>query len=60
MRDFHNELDVVPKETRAYLIVCAHSDCSETIGMRIRNGKLKYLKDYIDISKLGIEMPIKK
>ena len=60
MKDIHDELDIDPRETIACLIIYAHPDCPETIGGRIVNGQAIPLRDYVDISKLGIALPIKK
>ena len=60
MKGVHDELDIDPHETIACLIIYAHPDCPETIGGRIENGQAIPLRDYVDISKLGIALPIKK
>lgn len=59
MRGVHAELDVDPRETIACLIIYAHPDCPDTIGGRIRAGGFSQLRDYIDIYKLGIALPLK-
>ena len=59
MRGVHAELNVDPRETIACLIIYAHPDCPDTIGGRIRAGGFSQLRDYIDIYKLGLALPIK-
>lgn len=60
MKGVHAELGVDQRETIACLIIYAHPECPETIGGRIENGQTVPLRDYVDISKLGIALPIKK
>ena len=59
MKGVHEELKVDPHETIACLIIFAHPNCPEKIDGRIRTGELLQLRDYLDIYKLGIALPIK-
>lgn len=60
MKGVHEELEVDPRETIACLIIYAHPNCPEKIDGRIRAGGGVPLRDYVDIYKLGIALPIKK
>ena len=58
MKGVHAELDVEPNESIACLIIYAHPDCPDGIDGRIRKGVLTNLRDYYDVSKLGIALPV--
>ena len=59
MKGVHADLEVDPHKTIVCLFIYAHPDCPNTIRERIRTGGLYQLRDYVEIYKLGLALPIK-